>query len=1334
MPRVPGRGAWRMLLADCRRRAVGGGRRTGRRPLNSIYITIGVTLIAVLLAALVGPFLVDWTAYRSTFERYGEEVLGHRVAVMGQAELQLLPTPTLTFTDVRVGEPEDALVVVSRFSMRVDLPPLLKGEIRVVEMTLDQPSLRLSVDEQGRLDWLAERRVAGLLGGLDPDGIMFEQVNIQDGRLVVTDARSGRRHEVDDIDATLAARSLLGPYRIDGMASAGGERATVTVATGRRDADGSIRVRAGLTPVSLPVDLVAVGRMTVADGRPAYEGRFTLASITPDEDRDTAWRSEGGFALDVAGLDLVEARFSYGPEDRPVTLEGSLAIDLADPLRFQLDATAKQLDLDRIAGRGPQDPLSATDAGSVVLAALSGLPHPAIPGTVRLAIPAVVTGGNLVQDVQLEAERLASGWRVARMAARLPGRTEFLARGDLELAPHPAFRGSFAASVAQPNQFADWWRRGRAPARSVSPFAVEARVVATPTELALTEMAFEIAGAPGRGTLSHTRSQPARLAFDIDADTLDADQALLLADLFFGRDADRSAGTDAGQLAGLAGDAEISARLFAKTVTVGALEARNATVRLGYRDDVLTLEAVEIEDLAGARIEAQGRVAALSTAPTGSLTALVDAQRLDGVSALAGRLLPGSTLAQVLEQRAALLAPARLQLEFEGEADGAGTRASLQARGDIGGTVVDLSGGLGGRLDDWRRAALDVTGSLSAADGARLLGQAGLPVLPFVSLGDGRVEFSAAGRPDEALEGSLRLYLGTANAASAAGEVRLAAGMPAAYSADLVLRLQDASLVGALAGRAPVIAGETGAIDVAATLQGTGDTFSLSALEGVVAGSRVAGDLEVDLRLATGDLPPRIRGRVEIDALDLASLSDLVLATDPLAPAGAGGWSAAPFGPPQVPPADIALDIAALRLGIGTLPPLTGVTGRLGVSPEALSLDVAEAGIAGGRVTGTWALRRAEGQASLTATARIEGAALEEFVWTRNGRAVATGTMDLGLDFEGAGRSVAAIVSGLSGGATLQVRSGEIRGLNPAAFGLVIRAVDAGLDLGEDAVRDAFAGHLDAGVLGFTTLEASGSIAGGVLRVNSLRVDTPSANVFGGAQVDLARRTLNSELSLKVDPGEEAVRGAEPQVALVFAGPLEAPSRQIDVAPFTGYLTLRAFEQEVRRVEDLQAEITERDRLGRELRRQREVERRREREREEQQLERERQLRLDEEDQARREAEARAEAERAAAAAREEAERAQREREAAAREAAEAEARRQRAVAPEPAPPAVLPEGQVSPAEAFGDRIRRALETLDQTGAPGPTGSASPSDTPGQPLQLLPPLDPPVFIGTTPDR
>ncbi|MHC5652714.1 AsmA family protein [Stappia sp. ICDLI1TA098] len=1275
-----------------------------------------MTLIAVLLAALVGPFLVDWTAYRTTFERYGEQMLGHRVAVMGEAEMRLLPTPTLTFTDVRVGEPEDPLLAVSRFTMRVELPPLLKGEIRVIDMTMDAPSLRLSIDEQGRLDWFTARDRAGLIRDLDPDLVMLEQATIRDGRLSIIDARSGRTHRIEDVDLTVAARSLLGPFKIDGMASLGGERATVMLTTGRRDAEGGLRLRASVIPVSTPVDLVMDGRLAIDDGRPAYEGGYTLASVTVDEDKTKAWRSEGAFALDMTTLNLKEARFSFGPEERPVSLEGTLAVSLAEPYRFDLEARAKQLDLDRISGRGPQEPLSAREAGGIVLDALQALPHPAIAGTVKLAVPGVISGGGLIQDVRLEADRLASGWRVRTLEGQLPGRTEFLARGDIELTPKAAFRGSFAASVVQPNLFADWWRKGGVAGAVVEPFAVDARVAAASDGVSLTDMSFEIAGQSGRGAISYRlpAGGPPRLEADLDAELLDADQARLLVGLFLG-------GKDKGlDIAG-----EISARIFAQKVKAGAFSASGATLKALYANDTLSIDTLSIDDLAGARIAAEGKISSLSSTPSGKMTVSVDADRLDGVAGLLSALVPEAGAARFLARRAEALSPARLELVFTGEASGAGagatTLAGVTARGTAGGTAVDISAGLDGRLDAWRAARLDLSAGLSAADGAGFLAQAGLPVLPVAAVGDARLELSLSGRAQNALEGSARFYLGKEASLAAVGEIILPKDGEAVYSADVTAKARDLMSLAILSGRLPSLTTGSGAVDLVAGLEGKGDTFTLKDIAGRFAEAEVDGALDVNLRRKTTGMAPRVRGRLVLSTLDLAAATDLVLGPDEMTSAETGVWSTTAFGQPLLPDLDIGVDLSVGALAMAGLPEIVDLEGRLTLTPEALALDISGGKFADGAISGAYAVKRSGGQASLTGSVKLEGADLAELVWRRGGRAVATGRLDLTVDAEGTGRSLAGIVSGLAGGMTLGVSDGEIRRINPNAFALVIRAVDAGMKLEDDTIRQAFASHLDAGVLPFEALEASGSIAGGVLRVNTLRLDTKSASVFGGAQVDLKEKTLQSEIALKVEPGENAVTGAEPQVGLVFSGALAAPERGIDIAPFTAFLTLRAFEQEVRRVEDLQAEIGERDRLMRELRRQREIERRKERETQERELKRQEDARRAVEE----EAAARAAAERAAA---QKAEQDRAAKEKAAREAAEKEAQRKQRAAPQR-------QGATSPAAGFGDRIRRALEDIDRANPPETTGSAAKRGAgEGAPMQLLPPLDPPVYVGATPDR
>ncbi|ODN70714.1 AsmA family protein [Methylobrevis pamukkalensis] len=143
-------------------------------------------------------------------------MIGHPVRVDGTADAQLLPLPSLTFTDVRIGEAGVApLMTVKRFAVRVELFPLLTGEVRVVEMALDEPSANIRITEEGGFEWLSARED----GPIDPRRVVLERVDIRNGRVSVVDLRRKAEYVVTDIDALVDARSLAGPYKLDAAVS-----------------------------------------------------------------------------------------------------------------------------------------------------------------------------------------------------------------------------------------------------------------------------------------------------------------------------------------------------------------------------------------------------------------------------------------------------------------------------------------------------------------------------------------------------------------------------------------------------------------------------------------------------------------------------------------------------------------------------------------------------------------------------------------------------------------------------------------------------------------------------------------------------------------------------------------------------------------------------------------------------------------------------------------------------------------------------------------------------------------------------------------------------------
>ncbi|HUG62541.1 MAG TPA: AsmA family protein, partial [Methylomirabilota bacterium] len=449
-----------------------------------MYFGIGVSIILALLVALVGPLFVDWTAYRSAFEEQATEILGHPVRVTGTADATLLPVPELTFTGVVIGaDAADPLMTVGRFEVEVELFPLLTGEVRVTRMQLAQPELTLRVSEGGALDWIAE----GNGVPVDPQKVVFDRVDVTDGSIRILDDRRPAPIEITGVNAAIEARSLIGPYKFDGGVVIEGEPAMLRVSTGARDDTGRLVVKATMTPASRPVELIVDGALTVAEGQPQWAGSTRLRRIVAEGDSAMPWILVADVEADPNRVRARQLDFRYGPEDRPFSISGAATIDLGGEPTFDAVLSARQIDLDRTLGSGPDAPVSFETALSAIAATLQAIPTPPIEGRVGFDIPGVVVGGSLVQSVRLDLVTASNGWLVETMNAALPGRTSLAATGALITTPATSFQGAVSLASEQPATLLAWWYPTR-DRTLLDPFDVRARIECSAAGVRLSDL------------------------------------------------------------------------------------------------------------------------------------------------------------------------------------------------------------------------------------------------------------------------------------------------------------------------------------------------------------------------------------------------------------------------------------------------------------------------------------------------------------------------------------------------------------------------------------------------------------------------------------------------------------------------------------------------------------------------------------------------------------------------------------------------------------------------------------------------------------------------------
>src|SRR5690606_31398209 len=143
---------------------------------------------------------------------------------------------------------------------------------------LEAPRLRLGIGEDGAFDWLLQPETA-----IDPHQIRIEKITVERGQIHLRHGVAGREHLVSDLNARLSARTLAGPWRLDGSLSFDGLPMTVSGSTGSYVAGEGLRVRLALQPDDYPIAVESDGTMAFSEGGASYAGQFRMESLAAAE-------------------------------------------------------------------------------------------------------------------------------------------------------------------------------------------------------------------------------------------------------------------------------------------------------------------------------------------------------------------------------------------------------------------------------------------------------------------------------------------------------------------------------------------------------------------------------------------------------------------------------------------------------------------------------------------------------------------------------------------------------------------------------------------------------------------------------------------------------------------------------------------------------------------------------------------------------------------------------------------------------------------------------------------------------------------------------------------
>jgi large subunit ribosomal protein L24 len=1111
--------------------------------VQTTLLGLAIAFIIALIAALVGPYFIDWNQFRPQFEAEASRVIGAQVRVGGALDARLLPTPSLQLRSVVVGGTNDlGKVRADKLDVEFSLGSLMRGEWRATELTINGMALDLGLDAQGRIDWPVSS------GTFNLGSLAIDRLNLT-GRIALHDAASRGTLELTDIAFAGDVRSLAGSVRGDGNFVLSGIRYPFRVSSGQTPDGGGTRVH-------LTVDPGARGRSVDFDGvlsfdtrAPRFDGAVILtgpaALKTATGDVTQApWRLSAKLKADPASARLDQLEASYGTDEAALKLSGSADVRFGASPLLRAVLSARQLDADKLLGRD-SSAAEPTRLLPGLRSLVAAIPPASLATQIEIGAEQIMLGGRPVQNFAADLRGEPKSWTIDRLEFRAPGTTRVALSGEIaEPGRSASFKGALSVDSSNPNTLAGWLQgRGEIVYRNQKPLRVSGNLNVASNRIAIDGLKADIDGGALEGNVAvlERAGEGSRIEAALKADRLDLDAATAFV---------RSL---AGPQAEWPDEVQLSLDI-GRAVSAGQ-ELRPFVTKLSFGPKTISLDQLKIGEASGVVMEGAGSFDRVDA--TGKLTLNASTASLAQFTALIAPVAPLVTAR--LNAIAARPGAVRLKLSIgldknRDHADRANARIVLdidtpELKGATTITATPLVAAVRSiDLDALAHSEIGIESKLSSGQGRSLL--ALLELDRAISAGDGPAQFEATATGVWRAPVRLKAKLSGAELeAEAQGAVEPWASEPKA-AVNLTVRranlapLLDRDLSDPLARN----------ISLSSRLTLAGSKLTFDDMDSAAGGARIRGRVALNL----GD-DKSVDGEVGMDTLDLAAAFGLAIGAaghDTSEPLGRGllqGWRG-------------RLAFQALRgvlPGGGELRPVSGVIKGDG---QSLTFDNLKGTLGGGEATADVEVRQTLNGVALNARLQffgVDGSALHY-----RALAMPAGRASMQMTLASQGRSASALAGALSGSGSLTLESARIAGLDPRAFDVAIRASDNGQATDDIKLRQIVEPALSAGGLAVASAQIPFNIKDGRLRIGATTLDAEGARAIVSGGYDMSADQTDIRAALTSTATGSAT--GRPEIQIFAAGSPDALNRTVDVAALSSWLAVRAIDRETRRLDSIE--------------------------------------------------------------------------------------------------------------------------------------------------------------------
>ncbi|MBI3441369.1 MAG: AsmA family protein [Proteobacteria bacterium] len=223
--------------------------------MKRLVATLFVLGLLILAAVLIVPSFIDWNQHKDQVLERLSRYFQHKIDIGGNISLQILPQPEVMLESVTVanaaGAKSSQLMTLKQLGVRVKFSPLLEGRIEVESLDLVGPVLNLEILPNSKPNWLdvLKEKSVDALGGAAM-AVQLNQVRVVDGALNYFNPATGSKHKIDNLNLSIVADTLLGPYNATGSMEYRGLPVNVDIGTEKYTGTSPMQAHVSFMPVS----------------------------------------------------------------------------------------------------------------------------------------------------------------------------------------------------------------------------------------------------------------------------------------------------------------------------------------------------------------------------------------------------------------------------------------------------------------------------------------------------------------------------------------------------------------------------------------------------------------------------------------------------------------------------------------------------------------------------------------------------------------------------------------------------------------------------------------------------------------------------------------------------------------------------------------------------------------------------------------------------------------------------------------------------------------------------------------------------------------------------